>query len=145
MSSGNFAILDSEFGEPNEVRQPRAARNTRGHHAYDPTIVNNKAVGYVAKPYDRDANEYPKMLYHPNYGKTQKPDLARFAVGAVTQEQIQNAGKAFDAAMQKWMRENRTQEATSPEHEARLVKKGWSVDPPKPKEAERFDLKSEEI
>lgn len=124
---------------------PRAARVCKGPHVYDGTIVNNKAVGYVPKVYDRSEHEYPKVLYHPKWGHKTPPEGARFMVGAVTQEQMQSAMAAYEKAMAEWQRSNRIKFAKSAEDEERLIKKGWLAKPPQPKEAARFDLDSEEL
>lgn len=141
--SSNFMVLPSEHGEENPVRPPKATRNARGQHRWNPAIVDNKAVGYERVVYEHQ--EYPKVLYHPKYGIEPKPEEAKFAVGAVTVEQLQNAAKAYIEAINKWNRSNRTTEAKSREDEERLVKKGWTLTPPKPKPAEKFDLASEEV
>lgn len=141
----NFALLETKRGKPNKIYRSAEQEITDEPHVYDPTIINNQAVGYRSAPYDREAHEYPKLVYHPKYGLEPKPEEAKFAVGAVTQQQIQNAAKAYQDALQQWMRANRTMEVKSKEDEDRLVKKGWSLTPPKLKESQRFDVNSEEI
>jgi hypothetical protein len=159
MSAASFALLDTQYGEDNKIQQPRAARAARGPHKYDPTIINNKIVGYVAVPYTHQ--EYPKALYHPEYGMKPMPDAATFQAGAVTAAQIQNASQAFQTALEKWHRGQRIQIVTISknelhlpedeqlkalkEREERLIKKGWLPAPPKAKDSARFDMASEEI
>ena len=143
MSSSSFALLDTKYGDENKVVQPRAARATRGNHRFDHNIINNKIVGYVEVQYEHE--EYPRMLYHPNWGMEKKPDMAKFAVGCVTSEQFQQAFLAFQEAENKWNRSNRTKLATDKKHEESLLKKGWLVKPPIRKENPAFDLGSDEI
>lgn len=161
MSAATFALLETKRGKPNKVARSAEQEICDGPHKYDGTVVNNKAVGYVPTEYKREEHEYPKMLYHPKFGLMPTPDPAKFAVGAVTQEQIMNANAAYEKALGQWRRENRTflvaltaEEEKLPKHEQlkvladreeRLLKKGWLVSPPKPKEAQRFDFASEEI
>jgi len=141
----NFALLDSQFGEDNVVKQPRSARNTRGNHKYDGTIVNNKAVGYVPVSYDPAENQYPKMLFHPDFGKSLAPEMAKYAVGCVTTEQFQSAHTAFAQAMEKWNRANRTKLVDDEKKEKSLITKGWLAKPPARKENPAFDMSSDEI
>lgn len=160
MGSATFQLLETKRGKPNKVYKSAEQEICDGPHRYDGTVVNNKAVGYVPVAYEHQ--EYPKLVYHPKYGLTPPPDPAKFSVGAVSQEQIMNANLAFEAAMNKWRRENRTNLIALTENEkirltpeeqleklkAReesLLKKGWLLTPPKPKESARFDLGSDEI
>jgi hypothetical protein len=142
---GNFIVLPAEIGEPNPVHQPRETRATRGPHVYDETVVNNKKVGYKGVTYDRSEHEYPKMLFHPEYGMKPLPEQAKFCVGCVTAEQFQNALVSYQAALEKWQRSNRTKEAKDEKDQKRLLAKGWLPSPPKKKEAAAFDLSSDEL
>lgn len=139
----NYALLDSEYGEENVVKQPRSARATRGPHRYDGTIVNNKAVGYVPVTYEHA--EYPRLVYHPKWGMSKEPDMGKFAIGCVTSDQFIAAHKAYSEAMEKWQRTNRMKLAQTEEDFERLVKKGWLDKPPLRKENPAFDMSSEEI
>lgn len=146
MSVGsNFALLDTKRGKPNKIARSAEQEITDQPHIYDGTLINNKVVGYVPKPWDPAANVYPKMLYHPNYGKKPKPEAERFSLGARTMEQIQAAADAYQDALNKWNRENRTFLALSDADEERLIKKGWTITPPAIKKQQAFDLASEEI
>lgn len=138
-----FALLDTLRGEDNPVIQPRATRTARGQHIYDGTIVNNKAIGYVPVRYEHQ--EFPRMLYHPKWGMTAQPEMAKFAVGCVTAEQFQAAHTAYAAALEKWQRSNRVKLVLNEEDQARLEKKGWLEKPPLRKDNPAFDLNSEEI
>jgi ribosomal protein L15 len=140
---GNFIVLPAELGEENPVRQPRAARNTRGHHRWDGTIVNNRAVGYVPVAYEHQA--FPRMMYHPKWGMTPEPEMAKYAIGCVTAEQFQNAFAAYTKAVEDWKRKNRVKLAETQEDFDRLVKKGWLDKAPLRKENPAFDMNSEEI
>jgi len=145
MGSATFALLETKRGKPNKIPRSAEQEITDAPHRYDPALINNKIVGYVPEPYDRSKNEHPKMLYHPNYGKTAKPDPERFALGARTQEQIQNSAAAYQEALNKWNRENRTFLAMNADDEERLLKKGWTLIPPAAKKQAAFDLNSEDI
>lgn len=142
--ANNFALLDTEYGEENVVKQPRSARHTRGNHRYDGTIVNNKAVGYVPVVYEHQV--YPRMMYHPKWGMKPKPDSAKFFIGCVTPDQFTAAFASYQAAEQDWMRGNRVKLAENEADEKRLTEKGWLLQPPLQKgNKAQFDLNSEEI
>lgn len=143
MSTSNFALLDTQYGEENKVQQPRLARNTRGPHKYDSTVVNNKVTGYVPVVYEHQ--EFPRMLYHPEWGAKSRPELAKFAIGCVTAEQYQAANAAFMEAEQKWLKGNRTKLVATAAEEKKLLAKGWLSKPPLRKENPAFDLNSDEL
>jgi len=159
MAQTNFALLETLRGEDNKVQVPRAARAAKGQHKYDPTIINNKAVGYIPMIYEHE--DFPKMLYHPKWGMTTaQPEMAKFSVGCVTAEQYQAAFAAYNKALETWQRSNRTKIVgaerepgiTDEQYLAkctadveRLVKKGWLEKPPVRKDNPAFDLTSDEI
>jgi hypothetical protein len=139
----NFSQVFTEQIEDNPVLIPRAARVAKGHHKYDPTIVNNKPVGYVAVTYVHQA--FPRIMYHPEWGKEPKPDMAKFAIGCVTPAQWQGAFEALQKAETLWARKNRIKTANNEEDQARLEKIGWLLQPPLRKVNPAFDLNSEEL
>lgn len=143
----NYALLEQNVipGENglDNVAVPRAARICKGPHKYDGTIVNNKAIGYVPVRYQHQ--EFPRMLYHPEWGANAKPEGPRYFVGAVTQEQMQNAMATYQEAEAKWLKANRTKLVETEKEFDRLVKKGWLAKPPIRKENPAFDLSSDEI
>ena len=139
----NFALLHTDQIEDNPVIIPRAARAAKGHHKYDPTIVNNKVVGYVPVMYVHQ--EFPRMMYHPDWGKAPKPDMAKFAIGCVTPQQWQGAFEALQKAESDWARRNRVKTVASAEEQARLEKIGWLLQPPIRKSNPAFDLNSDEL
>ena len=141
--STSFGLLEQVQLEDNPVPIHRSARICRGPHRYDGTIVNNKAIGYVQVRYEHQ--EFPRMLYHPEWGAKPKPEAARYFVGAVTQEQMQNAMNAYTEAEQKWARSNRVKLVTSAKEFEKLTKKGWLDKPPLRKENPQFDLESDEL
>ncbi|HUD64653.1 MAG TPA: hypothetical protein VMQ17_08750 [Candidatus Sulfotelmatobacter sp.] len=143
MSTESYAVLQVDKLEDNPVPIPRAARICKGPHKYDGTIVNNKAIGYVPVMYEYQ--EFPRMLYHPEWGARPKPEGARFFIGAITQEQMQNAMTAYQEAESKWARGNRVKLVGSPKEFDRLVKKGWLEKPPIRKENPMFDMESDEL
>lgn len=143
MAQTNFALLETLRGEDNPVHVPRAARAAKGPHKWDPTIINNKAVGYIPVIYEHE--EYPRMLYHPKWGMTAQPEMAKFAVGCVTTEQYQAAFAAFNKALETWQRSNRTKLVKDEAELERLTKKGWLDKPPLRKENPAFDFSSDEI
>lgn len=139
----NYTLLDQIQLEENPVPIPRGARVCKGPHKYDGTIVNNKAIGYVPVQYKHE--EFPRMLYHPEWGAKAKPEGGRFFIGAITQEQMQNAMTAYQEAEAKWARGNRTKLVTNAKDLERLIKKGWLDKPPLRKENPMFDMDSEEL
>lgn len=139
----NYAILQVDKLEDNPVPIPRATRICKGPHRYDSTIVNNKAVGYVPVMYEHQA--FPRMMYHPEWGAKPKPEGGRYFIGAITQEQMQNAMVAYQDAEAKWQRGNRTKLVTSQKELDRLLKIGWLDKPPIRKENPMFDMDSDEL
>jgi hypothetical protein len=145
--STTFGLLEQNIipGENglDAVAVPRAARICKGNHKYDDRIVNNKAIGYVQVHYEHQ--DFPRMLYHPEWGAQPKPEAARYFVGAVTQQQMQNAMATYQKAEANWLKANRTKLVATEEEFDRLVKKGWLAKPPIRKENPAFDLSSDEI
>lgn len=109
----------------NKVYIPDALEGAKSTHVYARTVDENgqPGMGYVPVPYEREANEFPKMLFHPDYHKVPAP--------------IHNDFKelgAYNAAVAAWeSKYGRTQMAADKEDEDRLVKKGWRLTPPEVK------------
>jgi len=141
--SSSFGLLEQVQLDDNPVPIPRSARICKGNHKWDNTIVNNKAIGYVPVRYEHQ--EFPRLMYHPEWGAKPKPEAARYFVGAVTQEQMQNAMNTYTEAEQKWARSNRTKLITSQKEFDKLAKIGWLAKPPIRKENPQFDLESDEL
>src|ERR1700735_2476459 len=98
MASANFALLETKRGKPNKIPRSAEQEICDGPHRYDGTIVNNKAVGYVPVVYEHQV--FPRMLYHPKWGLSEKPDVAKFSVGCVTAQQFNAAFQAYQEAEQ---------------------------------------------
>lgn len=149
MAGESFVVLPAEIREGENGLErtavPRGARVCKGPHEFDATVVNNKVVGYVGKTYNRADHEYPKVLYHPKWNQKPAPEANRFFVGAVTQEQHQNAFAAYEKTLEEWKRTNRIKIVKTEAEEKKLLDKGWLATPPVPKDAKRFDLESDEI
>jgi hypothetical protein len=143
MGSSSFAVLKSEHLEDNPVPVPRAARVCKGPHRYDGTIVNNKAIGYVPVTYEHQ--DFPRMVYHPNWGEKPEPEGAKFFMGAVTQEQMMSAHAAYEQARSEWRRHNRTKLVKSKSEFEALIKKGWLAKPPLREDNPQFDMDSDEL
>jgi hypothetical protein len=145
MSQSSYGALGAEQIEQNEIQIPRGSRACKGPHKWDPTIINNKAVGYIPVAYVHQ--EYPKMLYHPTYGKLARPNINHFAsmCRPGDSESYKNALEAFMAAEQKWERGNRYKIVESKEREDELIAKGWLLTQPVFKSKEKFDMGSDEI
>ena len=131
-----------------KVHVPEELEVTQKHHVYDHRRTpEGNLVGYAELgPYEPSENQYPKILYHPNYGKAIPPQQQDFAKPGMSWQQVEAANQAFDKAKKKWLMDNRTQVAQDAADEERLTKKGWKEKPPvqaQPKS--EFDLSSEEI
>jgi hypothetical protein len=100
-------------------------------------------VGYVPEPYTHQ--EYPKMLYHPDYGLAPRPDIAKFASDCRTADQYLAALQSFQEAEQKWSRGQRTKQAKDKKDEERLKKKGWLLSPPAKPVTPQFDMECDEL
>jgi hypothetical protein len=98
----------------------------KGPHIYDP--IGRK---YVRVAYEHQ--EYPKCLYHPSYGSKPAPSMNDYPVhGGMTDQQQRQVLDNYNAAVAKWQRSNRIKIVNSKADEARLIKKGWVVQMPKP-------------
>lgn len=134
-----------EEDDPNPVVLPKGAKAALQNHVYDPNInpATGKRFGYQRRPYEHQ--EYPKQLYHPDYGKRPKPDVNDFARAAKSVEETEKAMTAFQQALAKWNRSNRIKTVTSKKEEDRLLKIGWMPTPPQPETAQAFDPNSDEL
>ena len=91
----------------------------RGPHEY-----NEDRREYYATP--PSMAQYPKMLYHPEFGKKPAPKASDFVIlPGMTAEQQTAILKSFSSAMEQWRRQNRMKIANSKAEEAILLKKGW--------------------
>jgi hypothetical protein len=128
-----MAIGVTAFQEPwqeneNKMIVPKAARAAMGPHVWVPS--NGTEPGhYERRPYV--FAEYPKMLYHPKYGKQPKPVINDF----------ENTPK-FLLAMREWEQSDsvRTVTAENAKHEEALLKKGWMLEPPAAKVERKKDV-----
>jgi len=112
--------------ELNEVHIPKRLKGALGNHRFGRAIDpknNQPTMAYISMGYDHQ--EFPKLLYHPEYGQAQEPKLAAFAAGCNTPEQSTQAHEAYQAAMTKWKKKNRTKEVLDAKEEKRLLAKGW--------------------
>lgn len=85
----------------------------------------NQVMAYVERPFDPAENQYPKMLYHPDWGKKAEPKVSDFARPGAPADQYETALQLFTSAHTAWEKGNRTKIATSPAREADLRKLGW--------------------
>ena len=74
----------------------------RGHHEYIPTM--GKHGSYVPKQYNREKNEYPKMM-----GKWPRPQLKDFP-GPEGQVKFEAAMHEWDRAMELSVVQNKAEE-----------------------------------
>lgn len=136
---------------PYDVRMPgeKVERNTfvirrRRNKVHIPPELEGALKNHIfTKARDEDGNEinayveveyvhqeFPKLLYHPNWGQKPMPKVEQYVGRASTPEQHQEAFEAFSAAMAKWQRENRTKLVQDAKEEKRLLGKGWLAKAP---------------
>lgn len=117
--------------------------------------------GVMAKPhtFDQIEREYveveggyvhtdwPRLMYHPDWGKDPMPDMVKFGMGANTVQEAELRNAAFNEALALWKRKNRTKLASGPKEFEALKKKGWLDKPPvrENKQGIAFDYESDEI
>lgn len=135
-----------EEDDPNPIVIPKQAKRALGPHRYNPNLSpDGKRIGYERVEYDRDGNEYPKTLYHTDYGLKPKPDAAQYTRGLAGHEALESALIAFNSALQKWERGNRIKTAQNKKEEEKLVKIGWLTQPPKRDVADTFNHDSDQL
>ena len=112
------------------------------HHRWNTEEREYEAVegGYVHQ-------DYPRMMYHPEWGKEPMPDMAKFGAGANTIQEAELRNIAFNEALHNWRRKNRTKMAGNAKEFEALKKKGWLDKPPVRESANgiQFDYDSDEI
>lgn len=109
------------------VHVPEILEGAQKNHIYTKAVDENgnPLMAYVEVPFDPAANQFPKLLYHPDWGKKAEPTLASFARGASTTEQYAAALDSYNAAHAEWEKGNRTKVAENAKREAELRKIGW--------------------
>lgn len=110
------------------IHIPATLEGALKNHVYTTAIDEDsgqEVKAYIEVPFDAAANQYPKMLYHPDWGKVREPKISDFAKAGTTGEHYQAALELFTTAHNEWDRGNRTQVAANPKREAELRKIGW--------------------
>ena len=106
----------------NRVFIPDELEGAKQNHIYTNVVDENGAPSraYVAMPYEREKNDFPKMLFHPDFHKEPAP----------VHNDFKELGQ-YNKALQAWQRKfERTQMADNEKEEKRLVTKGWLLKPP---------------
>lgn len=109
------------------VHIPAELDGIKGNHRYTQAYdeSGNKINAYLPVEFDPADNQYPKMLYHPEYGKKAQPSIGDYARGASTNEMYQAALEMFQTAQADWEKGNRTIIASDKKREDELRKIGW--------------------
>lgn len=109
------------------VHVPPSLEGATKNHIYTQAVDEdgNKIMAYVEVPFEPENNQFPKILYHPDFGKKPEPTIAAFARGASTPDQYAVALDQFNAAHAEWAKGNRTQVAEDKKREDQLRKIGW--------------------
>jgi len=123
----------------NKITLPEGAEDALGNHRYSQRRdTAGNLEGYVAVTYERAENEYPKMLYHPDWGSTQEPLPQDFVGLARTPAEYSNAYETFNKAMQEYRRKQRTKLVKNLKDEKALSAKGWLLKPPVHESSKQF-------
>lgn len=147
-----LSAIQKHFAEPPvkftkikiKVHVPDELEATLKNHIFDARRTPaGELMGYVEIPYEHQ--EYPKMLYHPEWGAKPQPDINSFVKAAKTAQEYEMAATLYQQAVAKWARGNRTKIVEDAKQEASLVKKGWLLKPPTHKGDPTFDMNSDEI
>ncbi len=109
------------------VHIPESLEGAKGQHVYGKAVdeAGNSVMAYIPLSFDPAENQYPKALYHPDWGKKPEPVVTQFNRGASTPEQLQSALELFNTAHAEWEKSNRIQTCENPKREAELRKIGW--------------------
>lgn len=110
---------------PNKIQIPETLEGALGNHRYVKAVdeQGNDCMAYMPVPYEHQ--EYPKILYHPNFGEKPQPRVQAYSAGATSPEQFEAALERFNLAMETWNRSNRTKFVEDAKEEKRLLAKGW--------------------
>lgn len=123
-----------QVGKRNKIVISDLAEPALQNHIYDANINPETGKRFGYRTITKDFEEFPKMLYHPDWGLKPKPDIRDYSKGAQTPEAIESAQHAFSGAMKKWERGNRVKTVTEKDGKKeldRLGKIGWLTAPPK--------------
>jgi hypothetical protein len=106
----------------NKVHIPDELEGARSNHVYANVVDENGAPSraYVAVPYEREANDFPKMLFHPAWHKEPKPIANDFKELGLFQKAVQTWERKFE----------RFKMVENDKEEKRLIAKGWLARPP---------------
>lgn len=126
-----------QVGKRNKIVIPDAAEPALQNHIYDANINPETGKRFGYRTITQDFQEFPKMLYHTNWGLKPKPDMRDFSKGAQTSEAIEAANHAYGEALKKWERGNRVKTVTDKKELDRLLKIGWLTAPPKRETGEK--------
>lgn len=130
-----------------KVHIPEELEATKTQHVWDGRrTAEGDLMGYQEVTYERSENDYPKMLFHPDYKKNPPPDIAKFVRPGMNPADYESAMALYQAELNKWNRGNRTKTVDDAKEEKRLLAKGWVDKPPQhEKLTKEFDLNSDEI
>ena len=134
-------VLEDE----NKIVVARDARRAQKNHVYNPNIdpATGKRIGYQEVHYEHQ--EFPRQLYHPEYGAAKKPNIQDYARTAKTSDEVEQANALYLAAMAKWNKSNRVKTVATKKEEDRLLKIGWMPKPPVRESTPAFDANSDEL
>jgi hypothetical protein len=120
----------------NKVILPEDAEDCVKNHIYsNRTDSAGNREGYVAVEYEHQ--EFPRMLFHPDYHKVPAPHPNQFASPDKT--------GMFTPAEEEWKRKyDRIQVAENEKDVKRLTAMGWLLTPPK-SDIPAYDANSEAI
>lgn len=109
------------------VHLPEILEGATKNHIYTKAQdeEGNPIMAYIEVPFDPAANQYPKALYHPDWGKVREPQISDFARPGIPADQYEHALKLFNDAHKKWEKGNRIQTCKDAKREAELRKIGW--------------------
>jgi hypothetical protein len=111
--------------KPNKINIPETLEGALQNHRYVKAVDEQGNPCMAYEPINYGHQEFPKMLYHPNFGQKPQPKVQAFAAGATTPEQFEAALERFNVAMSGWNRANRTKLVEDAREEKALITKGW--------------------
>jgi hypothetical protein len=109
------------------VHIPETLEGAQTNHIYTKALdeAGNSIMAYIEVPFDVAENQYPKMLYHPDWGKITEPKISDFARPGIPADQYEQALSLFNTAHGDWQKSNRTRVVPDAKRETDLRKIGW--------------------
>lgn len=109
----------------NKIQIPETLEGALKNHRYVKAVDEQGNPCMAYEPIEYEHQEFPKILYHPDFGAKPQPKVQAYAAGSTTPEQFEAALERFNLALSTWTRGNRTKLAENRKEEKFFLEKGW--------------------